>query len=171
MSRSRLLLSLVFLVLLLPAAGCGAGNKAVTIPQENAAQAIWARLESAGFEVEWVSFRWKADFFGPSVRQATLRAGDPGSYVQFYRFRGAGQAAEAADRVSHDGNSVPTGDGIAMVSWAGRPHFFRQGRLIALFTEGGEDGSDASRSRDRLVLKALREVMGRQFAGDSSSPK
>ena len=173
MSRlgSRLLLGVAFLSLTFLATGCGAADKASTIPQETAVEAIRTRIEGAGVEVEWVSFRWNADFFGRSVRQATLSAGGPGSYVQFYRFRDAEHAAQAAGRVSHDGNSVPTGDGIASVSWSGPPHFFRRGRLIVLFTEGWQDGSAASGSRDRLVLQALREVMGRQFAGDSSSPE
>lgn len=173
MSRcgSRLILSLAALVLLFLATGCGSGTKAVPIRRENAAEAIRSRLQSAGVDVAWLAARRRADFFGPSARQATLSVGGPdGSYVQLYRFHKAGQAAEAAAGVSRNGSSVPTGGGIASVSWVGPPHFFRQGRLIALFVEG-EDGSDAGGSRDRLVLKVLREVMGRQFAGASSSPR
>ena len=168
---SRLLLSLALVVLLLPAAGCGAGTRRSPSRRRMLPRRSRRGSRAPGSKVEWVSFRWKADFFGPSVRQATLSTGGPGSYVQFYRFREAGQAAEAAGRVSRDGNSVPTGDGTASVSWTGPPHFFHQCRMIALFTEGGQDDSAAGSSRDRLVLKALREVMGRQFAGDSSSPE
>jgi len=165
-----LLLSLASLVLLFLATGCGSGTKAVPIRQESAAEAIRSRLQSAGVDVAWLSARRRADFFGPSARQATLSVGGPdGSYIQLYRFPEAGQAAEAAAGVSRDGCSVPTGAGIASVSWVGPPHFFRQGRLIALFTEGADSG--AGGSRDRLVLKVLREVMGRQFAGASSSPR
>jgi hypothetical protein len=163
---SYLLLALTFAGLTFLAAGCSAEDKASTIPQEAAAQAIRSRLQSAGFEAEWASFRWRADFFGASVRQATLSVDGPnGSHVQFYRFDEAGQAAEAAAGVSPDGNSVPADGGTAMVSWIGPPHFFRQGRLVVLFAEG--DGVHTSDSRDRSVLATLGEVMGPQFAGAS----
>jgi len=163
---SRTILSLAFLGLAILAAGCGARDKASTIPQETAAEAIRSRLHNAGIEVAWVSFRWRADFFGPSVRQATLSMGGAdGSFVQFYRFRDAAQAAEAAAAVSPSGSSVPADGGIAQVSWAGPPHFFRQGRLIALFVEG--DGVQPGQPRGPRVLGVLREVMDRQFAGAS----
>ncbi len=164
----RLLVSLSFLTLLLLAAGCGEVNKASTIPEETTVEAVVSRLRTAWVEVEWASFSWRPDFFGPSVRQASLSVGGPGgSHVQFYRFDEAGQAAEAAAGVSREGNAVPTDRGTAMVSWAGPPHFFREGRLIALFVQGAD--SDLSGSLDRRVLKALREVMGPQFAGATSA--
>jgi hypothetical protein len=80
-----------------------------------------------------------------------------------YRFPDAEQAAAGAARVSRSGMQVPIGGSLASTSWTGRPHFFRQGRLIALFCESG-DVHPASR-RDQLVLAALQEVMGPQFAG------
>ena len=169
----RLLTGLTSLVLLFLAAGCGAENKAATIPQKDAAEAIRSRLESAGVEVAWLTpspGARQSDFFGPDAHLANLSVGGPdGSYVQLYRFPEAGQAAEAAAGVSRDGSSVPTGDGIAQVSWVGPPHFFRKCRLIAVFVEGA--GGDAGSARDRLVLEVLRDVLGPQFAGASASPK
>ena len=161
---SHLTAGLVALALLLLVAGCGSATEAPPIPQESAAEAIRSHLQNAGLEVAWLAKSQRSDFFGSDVRRATLRMGGPdGSVMQLYRFREVEQAAQAAGGVSHDGMSVPVGSGIAQVEWVGPPHFFRQGPLIALFVEG--DGARPNGSRDRLVLKVLRGIMGPQFAG------
>jgi hypothetical protein len=159
----RFAASLAAFASLLLLAGCGSATDAVPIAQESTAQALRARLETAGLDVTRLPAA-KSDFFHSGVRRVTLSIGGPqGSLVNLYRFRDAGQAADAAAGVSHDGMQVPTGDGVASVEWVGPPHFFRQGRLIALFCEG--DGTQPDASRDRAILTALQSVMGRQFAG------
>ena len=133
-------------------------------PQKSAAGTIRSHLQNAGLDVAWLAKSQRADFFGSGARRATLKVGGPdGSLMQLYRFREVEQAAQAAAGVSQDGMSVPLGSGVAQVSWVGPPHFFRQGPLIALFVEG--DGARPNGSRDRLVLKVLRGIMGPQFAG------
>jgi hypothetical protein len=98
------------------------------------------------------------------VRRATLKIdGETGTLVNLYRFQDEQKAAAGAGGVSQDGMQVPIDGGLANVSWTGRPHFFRQGRLIALFCESG-DVQPVTR-RDRVILAALQEVMGPQFAG------
>jgi hypothetical protein len=145
-------------------AGCDSATETPPIPQKSAAEAVRSHLQNAGLDVMWLAKSQRSDFFGSGVRRATLRVGGPdGSLMHLYGFREVEQAAQAAAAVSHDGMSVPAGSGVAQVEWVGPPHFFRQGRLIALFVEG--DGAQPNGSRDRLVLKVLRGIMGPQFAG------
>jgi hypothetical protein len=111
----------------------------------------------------WLSASQRSDFFDSDVRRATLQIdGSDFFLVNLYRFPDAEKAAAGAGRISRDGNQVPADGGLASVSWTGRPQFFREGRLIALFCESG---SRRPTRRDRAVLAALQEVMGPQFAG------
>ena len=149
---------------LLLVAGCGSQTEAVPIPRESVAQALRSKLEADGLDVAWLTTSQRPDFFDSRARRATLQVGgDAGALVNLYRFSDEQKAAAAAGGVSEDGMQVPMDGGVASVSWTGRPHFFRQGRLIALFCESG-DVQPVIR-RDRVILTALQEVMGPQFAG------
>ena len=160
---SFLTVNLTTVAVLLLLVGCGSATETVPIPRESAAEGLRSRLESAGLNTYWLAASQRSDFFDSAVRRTLRVGGTDGSLINLYRFREAGQAADAASHVSANGLQLPAGGGIANVSWTGRPHFFRQGRLIALFCESG--GAQSSTSRDRTILAALREVMGRQFAG------
>lgn len=156
--------SLATLAVLLLLVGCGSATETVPIPQESAAETLRSKLESAELDVTWLAASQRSDFFDSDVRRATLQIDGPdASLINLYRFPDTEEAAAGAARVSRDGMQVPVGGGLASVSWTGRPHFFRQGRLIALFCESG-DVRPGTR-RDRIILAALQEVMGPQFAG------
>jgi hypothetical protein len=151
-------------VALLLTAGCGSQTEAVPIPEESVAEALRSKLETDGLDVAWLTTSQRPDFFDSRVRRATLQIdGDAGTPVNLYRFPDEQKAAAGAGGVSEDGMQVPMDGGLASVSWTGRPHFFRRGRLIALFCESG-DVQPVTR-RDRVILAALQEVMGPQFAG------
>jgi hypothetical protein len=87
--------------------------------------------------------------------------------VDLFRFASPEDASRAASKVSDDGYTVPvgSGDSVAMVEWAGRPHFFISGCLIALYVSGA-DASAAT--TDETVLQTLRAEMGQEFAGGPS---
>jgi hypothetical protein len=149
---------------LLLVAGCGSETEAIPIPKESVAEALRSKLEADGLDVAWLTTSQRPDFFDSRVRRATLKIdGETGTLVNLYRFQDEQKAAAGAGGVSQDGMQVPMDGGLAHVSWTGRPHFFRQGRLIALFCESG-DVQPVTR-RDQVVLAALQEVMGPQFAG------
>jgi hypothetical protein len=155
---------IVAAAVVLPLVGCGSPTETVSIPQERAADALCSELENAGLDVTWLAASQRSDFFDSAVRRVALQIDGPcGSVVNVYGFPDVEQAAAGVARVSRDGMQVPVGGGLASVSWTGRPHFFRQGRLIALFCESGD--SQPVTRRDRVVLAALRKVMGPQFAG------
>jgi hypothetical protein len=152
-------------VLLFLIVGCGSTTAIVPIPEESAAKALQSELESAGLDVAWMTGSQRSDLFDSDVRRAALQIdGSDSSIVNLYRFATAEKAAAAAGRVGRGGSPVPVDGGVAYPLWAGRPHFYRQGRLIALFCESG---SMKPTRRDRAVLAALQEVLGPQCAGSS----
>jgi hypothetical protein len=104
-------------------------------------------------------------FFGGSSELFRVRPN--GLLVDLFRFPSPEDASLAAGKVSDNGYTVPVGrgDSVAMVQWAGQPHFFIRGRIIALYVSG-EDASAAT--TDETVLQTLRAEMGQEFAGGSS---
>lgn len=83
-----------------------------------------------------------------AVRGRQLVVG--GQEVQLFEFKTNAGAQTAAKRISPDGSPI----GTTMVTWVAPPHFFKSGRLIALYT-----GSDSN------VISLLENALGRQFAG------
>jgi hypothetical protein len=73
-----------------------------------------------------------------------------GEDVQVFQYRNAADADTQAAAVSPDGGTV----GTTKIHWIGRPHFYKEGRLLVLYL--GDEPK---------VLKALEAVLGRQFAG------
>ena len=73
-----------------------------------------------------------------------------GENVQVFEYPTEGAAAADAARVAPDGGSV----GTTMITWVAPPHFYRQGRLIALYVGTNPD-----------VTGLLTSVLGPQFAG------
>lgn len=74
-----------------------------------------------------------------------------GEHLQVFEYRNDTLAEKDAALVSADGRTI----GTTKPHWLGPPHFFRKGRLIALYL--GDDGK---------ILKALEARLGPQFAGD-----
>ena len=87
-----------------------------------------------------------------------------GERIQIYEYADATAAQQDAARVSSDGHDISPRPGWTgppgvvpaptHVDWIGPPHFFRSGRVIVLYV-----GSH------RPTLRALRAVLGREFAG------
>lgn len=73
-----------------------------------------------------------------------------GEQVQIFEYADEAAAEADAASVSADGSTV----GTTMITWVATPHFYRSGKVIALYL-----GDDAT------VLKALETVLGPQFAG------
>ena len=74
-----------------------------------------------------------------------------GEHVQVFEYPSATEAEAEAALVSPNGRTV----GAAKPHWLGPPHFFKRGKIIALYL-----GDDAK------TLKALEAQLGPQFAGD-----
>jgi hypothetical protein len=85
--------------------------------------------------------------FVPSPgRVATVNGHD----VQLFEFEDAEAAATMAGTVNATGDEI----GTSIVSWIDAPHFYRSGRVVALYV-----GSNAA------TLELLEDVFGSQFAG------
>ena len=96
-----------------------------------------------------------ADLFAPQGQLSTVN----GERVETFEFASAEEADAAAGGVSATGTSIRTtmADGtqmVSMVDWFAPAHYYKAGRLIALYV-----GCDSD------VINALQETMGPQFAG------
>lgn len=79
----------------------------------------------------------------------------PGGDLRVFTYTSDAQAREAAARIAPDGYTVTTESGInQVVDWAAPPHWFRDGREIAVYVGTSTD-----------VVDALRAVAGTQIAG------
>jgi len=138
--RRALLPAAVALLLL---AGCGGGGS----PKQ---QGLVAGLESHGVKAETPQPE-PAGVLG--VRSTAYQV--PGGQLHVFTFPSGPEAQKAAARVLPDGYTVQTVSGINQaVDWAAPPHWFRDGREIALYVGTSSD-----------VVDALRTVAGTQFAG------
>jgi hypothetical protein len=104
-----------------------------------------AGLRAGGSKVEEAG-EISQPFFSVQGRQRTV----DGENVQAFEYASQRAADREAKQVSPDGSSV----GSSMVSWGGTPHFYKKGKLIVLYV-GDDQG----------VLRALRLLLGTQFAG------
>jgi hypothetical protein len=79
----------------------------------------------------------------------------PGGELHVFRFGSAESALKASALVEPDGYTVNSESGIKqVVDWAAPPHWFRDGRQVAVYV-----GSSAE------VIDALEAAAGAQFAG------
>jgi hypothetical protein len=134
-----------------PAALAAARPGGTTAPPSDAAGALVA-LRAAGLALCRAGSVSGALLGVPGARYVSA-----GGDVHLYEFRDEAAAAAAAARVSPEGSSVRgEGEGApdVHVNWVAAPHFYRSGRLVALYL-----GSDPA------TLRALEHVLGRQFAG------
>lgn len=103
------------------------------------------RLRARGLRVERAG-EVSQPFFSVRGRVITVSGED----VQVFQYRSAAAARREAGRVKNTGSGTDT----SMVAWIAPPHFYRSGKLIALYV-----------GDNREVMKALEAVMGAQFAG------
>lgn len=102
-------------------------------------------LRATGAEVE-VGDEVEQPFF--SVKGQVVKVN--GMDVQLFEYESAEAMEADAAQVAPDGSSI----GTSMVAWIDAPHFFKQGRVLALYI-----------GRDEAMLNQLEEVLGGQFAG------
>jgi hypothetical protein len=103
-------------------------------------------LRAAGLQVEALG-SVDQPFFSAKGKAISLS----GEHVQVFEYPSAAEAEAQAALVSPNGRTV----GTAKPHWLGPPHFFKRGKLIALYL-----GDDAK------TLQALEAELGPQFAGD-----
>ena len=126
------------------ASGCANSSLAAPHDVEDKATLI-AALEGSGATVE-IGEPVSQAFFTPE--SSIIKAN--GADVQVFEYETVEAMEEEASQVAPDGGSI----GTSMVTWVNRPHFYKAGRIIALYV-----GSDAT------VLDLLEEALGAQFAG------
>jgi len=90
----------------------------------------------------------------PFFAVRALRFENQGGDVQLWEFADAKRARVAAAGVDPTGSSIRRGSTATTVEWMAPPHWFRLGRVVALYL-----GTDAP------SLVALRAALGPQFAG------
>jgi hypothetical protein len=145
------ILSVLLLVLALVASGCGntaTADMVTASPEPLAVEdqaGLIAALQAAGATVE-VGDSISQDFFSSEGNIIKVNGAD----VQVFEYESADAMENEASQVAPDGGSI----GTSMVSWMDAPHFYKTGRLIALYV-----GSD------QTILDVLEMVMGPQFAG------
>ncbi len=145
------ILSVLLLVFTLMVSGCGKAPNASAanaspepLMVEDQASLI-AALEAAGATVE-AGDPVTQVFFSPEGSIIKVNGAD----VQVFEYESAEAMESEASQVAPDGGSI----GTSMVNWMDTPHFYKAGRIIALYV-----GSDET------VLSLLESVIGLQFAG------
>jgi hypothetical protein len=145
------ILPVLLLVLGLTVSGCGEGGTAIptTVPTqsqvvEDLASLVTA-LQAAGATVE-VGDALTQIFFSPEGNIINVNEAD----VQVFEYESVEAMENEASQVAPDGGSI----GTSMVTWVDTPHFYKTGRIIALYV-----GSD------QTILGTLEKVLGPQFAG------
>jgi len=146
-------LLLVLLVFALTVSAC-ASTAAATSPTKDASPqpvavedqaTLVATLKAAGATVE-AGESVTQDFFSPEGNVIKVNGAD----VQVFEYENTEAMENEASQVAPDGGSV----GTSMMMWIDTPHFYKAGRIIALYI-----GSD------KTVLGVLEQVLGPQFAG------
>ena len=104
-----------------------------------------AALEASGATVE-TGESISQPFFTPEGSVIIVNGAD----VQVFEYESAEAMENEASQVAPDGGSI----GTSMVTWMDTPHFYKAGRIIALYV-----GSDTT------ILGLLEQMLGPQFAG------
>lgn len=145
------ILSVLLLVFTLMMSGCGNGATRLSpttstepLAVEDKASLI-AALEASGATVE-AGDPISQVFFSPEGSIIKVNGAD----VQVFEYESAEAMENEASQVAPDGGSI----GTSMVTWMDTPHFYKAGRIIALYV-----GSDEA------ALSLLEQVLGEQFAG------
>ena len=145
------ILPVLLLIFGLTVSGCGSdvtatpGNASTESPGVEDQASLIAALQAAGATIE-VGDPISQAFFSPEGNIIKVNGAD----LQVFEYESAEAMENEASQVAPDGGSI----GTSMVSWMDAPHFYKTGRIIALYV-----GSD------QTVLDLLEMVMGPQFAG------
>jgi hypothetical protein len=145
-------LFILLLVISIMMSGCG-GNASATISPTSTTEvkgvedqaSLIAALQEAGATVE-VGDPITQPFFTPEGNVIKVN----GSDVQVFEYESSEAMESEASQVAPDGGSI----GTSMVNWMDTPHFYKAGRIIALYV-----GSDEA------ILSLLEKAIGPQFAG------
>lgn len=162
----RLVPIAIGLSLLLPLAGCGGTSSSdtgrgasvptsTTVSPQDEVRVLQQAFESGGLKVTASAPTTTSAFVSPA-QVLTLRVG--GSTVQIFRYPTVAEASAAASQVGADGSSL----GKTQIDWRSPPHFFKHGRLIAVFLTAH---LSTETTFEAQVLGVLRQQMGPQFAG------
>ena len=142
MKVKYLVLSISVLAFLIYSVGCAGRDTSGPVTDYDS---LTDNLRDAGATVE-PDGEIIQDFF--SIKGQAIKVN--GEDVQVFEYSNQATAEEEAALVSPDGSSI----GTSMPFWAAPPHFYKSGRVIALYV--GENPA---------VIKALETVLGTQFAG------
>jgi hypothetical protein len=140
--------SIVFLVLALAMSSCGTSATPSPPSEPYTVQdqaSLLSFLQAAGATVE-TGDPITQQFFTPEGQTLKVNGAD----LQVFEYESAEAMEKEASQVAPDGGSI----GTSMVDWIDTPHFYKAGRIIALYV-----GSD------QTVLDLLNKVLGPQFAG------
>ncbi len=120
----------------------GPSSAPVTIQDQasliNALQAVGATVETGDSITQ--------EFFTPEGQTVKVNGAD----LQVFEYESAEAMEKEASQVAPDGGSI----GTSMVTWMAPPHFYKAGRIIALYV-----------GDDKPLLDLLNKVIGSQFAG------
>ena len=143
----------VLLVFALTVSACASAAAATPAAEDASPQAtaiedqasLVAALEAAGATVE-AGEPITQVFFSPEGNIIKVNGAD----VQVFEYESTEAMESEASQVAPDGGSV----GTSMMMWMDTPHFYKAGRIIALYV-----GSDTT------ILGLLEQGLGPQFAG------
>jgi len=142
------ILSILVLVLASAISGCGTSgtpspSSAPLTVQDQAS--LLNALQAAGANVE-IGDSITQEFFTPEGQTVKVNGAD----LQVFEYESAEAMEKEASQVAPDGGSI----GTSMVTWMAPPHFYKAGRIIALYV-----------GDDKPLLDLLNKVIGSQFAG------
>ena len=142
------ILSIFLTVLVFATSACG--SNATPDPSSGSTTvqdmtSLVSTLQASGATVE-TGDPITQDFLGPEGQTLKVNGAD----LQVFEYENAEAMEKDASQVAPDGGSI----GTSMVDWIDTPHFYKFGRIIALYV-----GSD------QTVLGLLNKVLGPQFAG------
>jgi len=140
--------SIFLLILVSVISSCGTsatpGPSSAPVTIQDQASLINA-LQAAGATVE-TGDSITQEFFTPEGQTVKVNGAD----LQVFEYESAEAMEKEASQVAPDGGSI----GTSMVTWMAPPHFYKAGRIIALYV-----------GDDKPLLDLLNKVIGSQFAG------
>lgn len=110
-------------------------------------------LRGQGWPVEEVG-PTEGSVFSGNGHIVRINPGAGGAEVQVFEYADHAALEAQAALISADGGQIGGPKGTAIVDWVDMPHFFKSGRILAVYV-----------GRDSATLATLAGVMGEQFAG------
>jgi hypothetical protein len=143
----KIVRTLPVLAVVVAAAACGS-----QIPQAADVPSLSESLRAAGLKVSPPAAMGRLDAALFEAEGSLLVASS--EKILAYQFKSEEAATQAAAKVSPDGSGI----GNTYVNWSAVPHFYRSGRLIAVY-----DGEQS------LIVSTLAAAMGSPFAGGDAA--